>query len=244
VSDSLGNKAQVNVSVGGGLAISPADPAVPPRGKIPFEAVGGSGSFTWSLATSASGGTIDAASGAYVAGKNGNTTDVVVATDSLGNKASTQVTVGPGLTIAPVTSNVVAGAKIAFTAQGGSGTGYAFSFTTNASGATLTAAGVYVAGAQSGTDAIHLTDSLGNTADAKVTVTAAPTPPPFDAGTPTAPTFDAGTLPGLNLAGGGGNDDCACRAVGTGSGDAHAAAGSLAALTFALGLVVRRRRRS
>ncbi|MCW5835086.1 MAG: SBBP repeat-containing protein, partial [Labilithrix sp.] len=143
VTDSLGNRASVNVSVGGGLAITPADPLTTTRGAIAFTAVGGSGAYTWSLASAPSGGTIDAATGAYVAGATGDTIDTVRVQDSVGNGSAVQVRVGPALTLSPPGAEVVAGATVTFGAAGGSGEGYAFTLAANASGAALSADGVY-----------------------------------------------------------------------------------------------------
>lgn len=245
VTDSLGNKASVNVSVGGGLAISPADPTTTTRGSIAFTAVGGSGSYTWSLTTSPSGGTIDGASGAYVAGATGNTVDTIRVQDSVGNSSSVQVTVGPGLTINPPGATVVTGGTVAFGGAGGSGAGYAFTLTTNASGGTVSASGVYVAGEAAGIDVVRLRDSLGSTADATVTVTAIASPGTIPDGGPgpgPGPGFDAGPLPGLNIGGGGVNADCTCRAVGAPKSSAAGTAAGVATLALVLGVVRRRRR--
>lgn len=239
VTDSLGNKATVNVSVGGGLAVTPSDPTITTKGSIAFTAVGGSGVYTWSLTTAASGGSIVASSGAYTAGATGNTIDVVRVQDSVGNSSTVQVTVGPSLTIDPQAATVLTGAKVAFAAAGGSGTGYAFSVPSNPSGGAVGPDGVYFAGGAAGVDVVRLTDSLGNAAEATVTVNA----PPGGATLPdggVAPGFDAGTIPGLNIGGGGVNEDCSCRAAGASNGTGPAR--GLAALAFVLGLVVRRRR--
>jgi len=243
VTDSLGNTASVNVSVGGGLAISPADPTTSTRGSIAFTAIGGSGSYTWSLTTAPSGGTIDGASGAYVAGVTGNTIDTVRVQDSLGNSSSVQVTVGPGLTINPPEATVVTGGTVTFGGAGGSGTGYAFTLTTNASGGSISTDGVYVAGEAAGVDGVRLRDSLGSTADAKVTVTVTATTPPAtspDGGA--APDFDAGPIPGLNIGGGGVSADCTCHAVGAPTGSAPGTTAGVAALAVVFGIVRRRRR--
>jgi uncharacterized protein (TIGR03382 family) len=96
VTDSLSNTTTRNVSVTAGVSISPASASASPGGGVAFSASGGSGSgFSWAMATSASGGSINASTGAYTAGSTGNVTDVVRATDSLGNVASANVTVGP-----------------------------------------------------------------------------------------------------------------------------------------------------
>ncbi len=180
VVDSLGNGAEVNVSVGGGLAIDPASPSTPPRGSIAFIVVGGSGGgYAWSLATNASGGSIDGVTGAYVAGSTGNVTDVVRAVDSLANTATVSVTVGSSVTVTPRTAGVAPNDSIAFAASGGSGKGYAWSLVTNASGGSVDAAtGAYVAGRTPGEDVVRVVDSLGNADSATVTVSSPTTPPP------------------------------------------------------------------
>jgi hypothetical protein len=81
----------------------------------------------------------------------------------------------PALTISPSAATVAAGAAETFTASGGSGTGYQWNFAVNASGASMSPSGVYVAGRTSGvTDTVRVTDSVGTATTASVTVTAAP----------------------------------------------------------------------
>ena len=158
------------------LAIGPAAATQPPRGTQPFAASGGSGTgYAWTLAANGSGGTIDAASGAYHAGPTGSVADVVQLTDSLGGTVSASVTVTTGVSIGPGTATLAPKGKQAFTASGGSGTGYAWSLATNGSGGTIDAAsGAYQAGSKGKvTDVVQVADSLGNTATANVAVTAA-----------------------------------------------------------------------
>jgi MYXO-CTERM domain-containing protein len=179
VTDALGNSASVSISVGGGLAITPATPTVAPRATRTFSATGGSGAgFTFALTTNASGGSIDVASGAYVAGPNGATTDVVRVTDSFGNSATATIKVGPGVQISPATATLAPLGHQSFTVSGGSGVGYSFALASNASGGSITAStGAYVAGGVGGvSDLVRVTDSLGNSAAVAVTVTAALVP--------------------------------------------------------------------
>jgi Kelch motif/Galactose oxidase, central domain len=62
---------------------------------------------------------------------------------------------------------------LTFSASGGSGTGYAWSFVKNASGGTITASGGYTAGGTGGvTDIVVVTDSFGGSATATATVKA------------------------------------------------------------------------
>ena len=175
VADSLGNAATRNVSVTAAVGIAPAVVGLPPGGSQTFAATGGSAAgYAWSLSTNASGGTIGAASGAYHAGSTPDVTDVVLVTDSLGNTASATVTVTAGLSMTVASTSVAPRGTLAFGAQGGSGTGYAWALTTNASGGSIDAStGAYHAGSTpSVTDVVRLTDSLANVASQSVTVNA------------------------------------------------------------------------
>ena len=97
VTDSLGNADLAAVTTGPALAIGPAEASVAPGGTIAFTASGGSGAgYAWSLVTSGSGGTIDAATGAYRAGATGGVSDLVRVADPLGNAATATVAVAAG----------------------------------------------------------------------------------------------------------------------------------------------------
>jgi hypothetical protein len=156
------------------LTIAPATASAPPRGPLTFTASGGSGGgYVWSLLTNASGGTIDPATGAYVAGATGGATDVVAVADSAGGQASRSVTVTAGVSIAPASPSVAAGGVVLFTATGGSGSGYSWSLLSSPSGGTINAStGAYTAGSTGGvTDVVRIVDSLSNAATVSVTVT-------------------------------------------------------------------------
>jgi hypothetical protein len=143
-----------------------------------FTASGGSGTgYTWTLSTNGSGGSI-ASTGAttalYTAGATPGA-DVVRVVDSLGNPATASVTVPAAVSIAPATATIVVGGTRTFTASGGSGTGYVWTLSTNASGGSIASTGattaLYTAGATPGADVVRVVDSLGNPATASVTVT-------------------------------------------------------------------------
>jgi hypothetical protein len=149
--------------------------SVPPRGQLALTASGGSGSgFSWSLATNNSGGSIDPSTGSYTAGPTGSVTDTVKATDSRGSAATRDVAVTAGVSISPASAQAGTGAAVQFVASGGSGAGFTWSLSTNASGASIGATtGAYRAGGTGGvTDRVRVADSLGNVADATVAVTA------------------------------------------------------------------------
>ncbi|HEY7726334.1 MAG TPA: hypothetical protein VH880_13435, partial [Anaeromyxobacteraceae bacterium] len=176
VVDSLGNQATATVTVtaAAGLAISPPAATVPPKGTQAFTASGASGALTWSLLANASGGSINASTGAYTAGATGGVVDVVKVVDAALATATANVTVTAGVSISPAAPTVAPKGTQAFTASGGSGTGYTWSLSTNASGGSIVAAtGAYTAGLTgSVTDVVQVVDSLGNTAAASVTVSA------------------------------------------------------------------------
>ncbi len=171
--DSLGNEGFRTVRTTSGVTISPTTATVAPNGSQTFTAAGGSGTgFVWSLPTNLSGGGVNS-SGVYTAGPTGGVTDVVRATDSLGNVANRSVTVTAGVSISPATATVAPRASQTFTAAGGSGTGFVWSLPTNLSGGGVNSSGVYTAGTTGGvTDVVRVTDSLGNAATRNVTVTA------------------------------------------------------------------------
>jgi hypothetical protein len=76
-----------------------------------------------------------------------------------------------GIIVSPGQVTLAAGARQAFTATGGSGLGYVWSFVHNESGATLTASGDYQAGGVGGvTDVLQVVDSFANSSTATVNV--------------------------------------------------------------------------
>jgi hypothetical protein len=123
------------------------------------------------LASNASGGAIDAATGAYTAGAHAGVTDVAAVVDSIGNTAKVSIVVGPSLTISPTNAIATVGQTLTFTATGGSGNGYHWSLPTDGSGGSIDVAnGAYKAGTLNGLDVVRVIDSLGNAAEATITV--------------------------------------------------------------------------
>lgn len=95
VTDSLDNEQTVDVTVTAGVTIAPATSSVNGGTLITFTATGGkAGAYTWTGQALPSGGSIGANNGLYSAGIRNNTvTDIVVATDSLGNEGIATVQV-------------------------------------------------------------------------------------------------------------------------------------------------------
>ena len=80
-----------------------------------------------------------------------------------------------GIVVSPAQVSLAPGASQTFTARGGSGFDYVWSFKQNNSGGTLTASGVYQAGPVGGvTDVVQVVDSFANSATATVNVTRPP----------------------------------------------------------------------
>jgi hypothetical protein len=170
--DSLGNfsTAPVTVTIATGVALTPASATVAPKVSQRFTVSGGTETGSRWMLIGITESTITQY-GLYTAGPSAGVLDMVLVTDSLGNGANAFVTVGPDVGITPTTATLAPSASQSFSASGGSGTGYTWSLLTNASGATITASGLYTAGAIGEvSDAVGVTDSVGNSAIAIVTV--------------------------------------------------------------------------
>ena len=153
------------------LATSQAATQIAPKANTGFAVTGSSGTYTWALVTNNSGGTINTTTGAYTAGATGGVSDLVRVTDASGNTGYVVVSVGATVSIAPKTAAVQQSTAKSFSAIGGSAAGYTWSFVTNTSGGSINAStGVYTAGAAAGSDVIRVTDSVGNTTTATITV--------------------------------------------------------------------------
>jgi hypothetical protein len=177
------------------LSISASGTSIPPRGHSTFTPSAGTGApYTWLVGINASGASIDAATGAYTAGPIPDVTDIVELNDSAGNIRTKSVSVGAGVTVSPTTTTLARKAKVTFKATGGSGTGFKWSFATNASGGSINASsGQYQAGGTPNVnDVIVAIDSLGNTANANITINNAP--PADDGGCSTGGGPDAMAL--------------------------------------------------
>jgi sugar lactone lactonase YvrE len=141
---------------GGGPLYAPA------RGQQTLTALGGRPPYTWSLATNNSGASLTAA-GLYTAGSTTGVTDTVKVTDVNGAAATVTITVVGNLVITGTsTMNASPGGQQTLTASGGSGS-YSFWLTSNNSGGSITPAGVYTAGSQSGVDTVVVMDADGAT---------------------------------------------------------------------------------
>jgi hypothetical protein len=199
VTDPLGNSASCTVTVTNVVSISPPTVSLAPNGTQTFSAFGGKGSgYVFSLKTNGSGGSIDPASGAYVAGLTGPATDVIQVADPYSNVATATVTVGPGVTVSPATKALVTRQSLTLNVVGGAGTPYAWSMRSSPSGGTVSPAGLYTAGPNAGLDVVQAADRLNNTGTATIQVV-----PPL-AVAPTAPTVLVGETVDFTASGGSG----------------------------------------
>ena len=227
--DSVSNTATTTFSltIAPGVSINPTTLPAGYQGTAypgaTFTATGGSGTgYTWSWAP-ASGSTLPAGIGLSTAGVVAGTPTaagtfnlVVTATDSVGNTASTNVTLTVQATLTVTSTTLPSGTiNVAYAqslaATGGSGTGY--TWTTNAAGTAslatiqLTLAG---SGAITGTPTATgtatfnatVTDSVGHTATAPLTITVYSV---LTVTTTTLPSTDAGVAYSQTLGAGGGS---------------------------------------
>jgi len=153
------------------LLISPTTATLNSGAAQTFSASGGTVPYTYGIATNNSGGTIDASSGAYIAGPKGGVADIIRVTDSAGDTSIATAAVLSTLAISPASASVNTGGSQVFSASGGSSP-YSYSIVTNNSGGTITGSnGAYTAGTKGGvTDTVQVTDNAGNTSSSAVAV--------------------------------------------------------------------------
>lgn len=155
-------------------------------------------------------------------------TDIVTVSDAKGATRSVSVAVGPGIAIAPASGTARPGATVHLTVTGGSGHGYIWTLSKNASaGAIDSATGVYTAGrTPRAKDEVKVEDSLGNAATATIEI--------LDSAPDTE--SPAGPLPAED-------GGCSCRAAGSGASADGARLAWLIALAAAAGVTRRARSR-
>jgi hypothetical protein len=179
VTDGHGDTASGLVTVynAASLAIVPASVTVPPNGTVTFTAIGGSGTgYTFAVLPASGAGTINPDTGLYAAPPSAGSATVRL-TDSAAHTADAAVTIDwPPVVISPSTAHLAANGSVVFSATGGTGAGYTFSVVpASGAGAIGESTGLYTAPGTGCSATVHVEDSLGNTAEAAVTVD----PPPL-----------------------------------------------------------------
>jgi hypothetical protein len=181
VTDSAGASAMAFVDVTFALTDfgSGAPVQLSPRAPWTFHAYEGSGGYVYALLANGSGGTIDAATGKYVAGPQGSVTDVVQVTDSNGATLTWTVKVGPNLEIVAESAAVPLRGRLQLSATGGNfQSNYEWSIVEDGSGGASIDRyqGTYFAGGTPhSVDTVEVVDKLGNRATLHISVGGAPT---------------------------------------------------------------------
>ena len=164
VADAAGNSVDATVTVTDGLALSPSTVAMAVNTTQTFTATGGAGENVFTVVSGAglfAGATFTAPPNAGAA--------IVRVADGVGHTADASVTVFPTLVLAPTAPTVQANETVTFTVSGGV-PGYTLART---SGNGTLVGQVFTAPASAGSATVRVTDSLGNTRDVVVTITAA-----------------------------------------------------------------------
>jgi hypothetical protein len=151
------------------LAVTPSTVQVAPRQTVTFQLPDKCMSGGFVLETNASGAQLFLTT--YTAGPKGDVTDVL----KVANETETvlvHIAVGPAISVSASADEVSPGEEVQFTAQGGKGGPYLWSFATNASGGAINPdTGVYIAGGARGTlDLVQAKDALGNLGIRKIQV--------------------------------------------------------------------------
>ncbi|MCO4761042.1 MAG: FG-GAP repeat protein [Myxococcales bacterium] len=142
------------------LVVQPSSGTILPYDLKTFSGKGGTGAYRYKLANNASGAVLNKYTGAYLSGSKTGVKDKIELSD-LGciGTAKATITVVEPLTMAPLSPWVGYKQAIGFAVKKGSGK-FAFSFTLNATGASLNKnTGKYVAGSKDGDDQIKVTDT-------------------------------------------------------------------------------------
>ncbi|MCM2323106.1 MAG: hypothetical protein NDJ90_07565, partial [Oligoflexia bacterium] len=165
VTDAGGHPASATVTVNAALSISPATKTLVANGAHTFVTAGGVPPYTYTV--SSGGGAVNSATGAYVAPA-GVGTAIVRVSDSLGNVSEASVSVVAPLAITPSTMMLLKGTQMPFAASGGLAP-YTFAVISG-QGDVEASAGLYEAPSAAGTATVRVSDALGGSAEAAVTI--------------------------------------------------------------------------
>ncbi|MBN1835256.1 MAG: hypothetical protein JW820_05350 [Spirochaetales bacterium] len=160
-------QAAVTVILPVSLTISPSSVALYVNNVLSFEALGGVPPYTFSIA--AGSGSVNPATGLFTAPASAGVATVRVTDSDTPPKTddATVATYAP-LSIIPTSKSLTVGSSFTFSASGGK-TPYSFSKITG--GGTISAStGMFTAPGSADTVVVRVTDDLGNTSDATVTI--------------------------------------------------------------------------
>lgn len=162
--DAYGNTSDATVTITTTLRISPTTKILAVNNVFSFVGAGGTPPLVYSVFSGT--GTINASTGAYTAPASSGSA-VVRVTDSLGATADAAVTINPVLTINPSSQTMALNGNLTFSSTGGV---VPYTYSVIGTGSINASTGAYTAPGSTGTDTVRVTDSLGNTADATVTI--------------------------------------------------------------------------
>lgn len=162
--DDYGNTSDATVTITTALTITPTSKILAVNNVFSFAGVGGTPPLAYSVFSGT--GTINASTGAYTAPASSGSA-VVRVTDALGATADATVTINPALTITPSTQTMAINGTLTFSSTGGV---VPYTYSVIGAGSINASTGAYTAPGSVGTDTVRVTDSLGNTADATVTI--------------------------------------------------------------------------
>ena len=163
VTDSLGNISDSTLTINPALSISPAATTLAINNTFDFSLTGGVPPYSYSVIFG--GGSVND-SGHFIAPAAPGSS-VVRATDSLGNISDSTLTINPGLEIVPLSKTLAVTNAYDFSSTGGVGP---FTFSLVSGTGSVNAAGHYIAPVSAGSAVVRVTDRLGNTSDASITV--------------------------------------------------------------------------
>jgi alpha-tubulin suppressor-like RCC1 family protein len=162
VADHLGNTSNATVTVNAALTIAPTTKTTTINSSTSYTATGGVPPYAYSV-ISTNGGSFSGST--YTAPTSTGTYSVKV-TDSFGNISIGTVTVNAALSISPSTETLATGDGFTFGASGGIPP---YVFSTN-SGTINSSSGYYLTPGSTGTANVTVTDSIGETSTAIVTI--------------------------------------------------------------------------
>ncbi|MCM2280035.1 MAG: hypothetical protein NDJ89_18330 [Oligoflexia bacterium] len=165
VTDARGHSAQATVTVNPALAIAPATETLVVGGSRNFSASGGLPPYTFAVLSG--GGAVNSSTGAYSASASPGTA-IVRVQDALGNSSDASVTLVTALSISPATISLLKGSSLAFTSSGGA-LPYVFSLVSGG-GSIDASSGLYSAPEAGGTAVARVSDAIGGTAEAAITI--------------------------------------------------------------------------
>ena len=166
VEDSEGNIAYGTISVNVPIAMTPASINIGIGGNATFTAAGGIPPYTYSIVSG--NGTVNSVTGVFDATAIPAGTSIIRATDNAGNSAFSSITIDPTLAISPITINLGKNDTQTFTASGGQ---LPYTFSVLAGGGSIgSSSGVFTAPNSLGAITVRVTDNVGTTSDATISI--------------------------------------------------------------------------